>query len=33
VHTVYPQQDLVRDLIASFLDLGGEIDFEARAAC
>ena len=31
VHTVYPQQDLVRDLIASFIDLGGEIDFECAA--
>ena len=28
VHTVYPQQDLVRDLIASFLDRGGQIAFE-----
>ena len=31
VHTVYPQQDLVRDLIASFIDLGGEIEFECAA--
>ena len=31
VHTVYPQQDLVRDLIACFVDLGGEIDFETPA--
>jgi p-hydroxybenzoate 3-monooxygenase len=28
IHTVYPQQNLVRDLIASFLDRGGEIHFE-----
>jgi p-hydroxybenzoate 3-monooxygenase len=31
VHTVYPQQDLVRDLIASFVDLGGQIEFETAA--
>jgi p-hydroxybenzoate 3-monooxygenase len=29
IHTVYPQQDLVRDLIAEFLDRGGDIRFEA----
>ncbi len=28
VHTVYPQQDLVRDLVAGFLDRGGQILFE-----
>ncbi|MCE7006282.1 4-hydroxybenzoate 3-monooxygenase [Kibdelosporangium philippinense] len=28
VHTVYPQQDLVRDLIAQFIDRGGEIRFD-----
>lgn len=28
IHTVYPQQNLVRDLIAKFLDRGGEIHFE-----
>lgn len=28
VHTVYPQQDLVRDLIAEFLDRGGDLRFE-----
>jgi p-hydroxybenzoate 3-monooxygenase len=28
-HTMYPQQDLVRDLIASFLDRGGEILFDS----
>lgn len=28
IHTVYPQQDLVRDLIAEFLDRGGEVRFE-----
>jgi p-hydroxybenzoate 3-monooxygenase len=28
VHTVYPQQDLVRDLIAEFVDRGGDIRFE-----
>ncbi|MFC0109687.1 4-hydroxybenzoate 3-monooxygenase [Kibdelosporangium aridum] len=27
IHTVYPQQDLVRDLIAEFLNRGGEIRF------
>ncbi|MGW6445453.1 4-hydroxybenzoate 3-monooxygenase [Lentzea sp. NPDC055074] len=27
VHTVYPQQDLVTDLIAEYLDRGGEIRF------
>jgi p-hydroxybenzoate 3-monooxygenase len=27
VHTVYPQQDLVRDLVAEFLRRGGEIRF------
>jgi p-hydroxybenzoate 3-monooxygenase len=30
VHTVYPQQDLVRDLIAEFLDRGGEVRFETQ---
>lgn len=30
VHTVYPQQDLVRDLIAEYLDRGGDIRFETR---
>ncbi|GAA4547249.1 4-hydroxybenzoate 3-monooxygenase [Amycolatopsis samaneae] len=30
-HTVYPQQDLVTDLIAEFLARGGEIRFEATA--
>jgi p-hydroxybenzoate 3-monooxygenase len=30
VHTVYPQQDLVRDLVASFLDRGGEIQFDSE---
>ncbi len=28
IHTVYPQQNLVRDLIATFLNRGGEIRFE-----
>jgi p-hydroxybenzoate 3-monooxygenase len=28
VHTVYPQQDLVRDLIAEFIDRGGDIRFD-----
>ncbi|MBP2323065.1 p-hydroxybenzoate 3-monooxygenase [Kibdelosporangium banguiense] len=32
IHTVYPQQDLVRDLIAEFLDRGGEILFETDVA-
>jgi len=32
VHTVYPQQDLVRDLIAEFLDRGGELHFETAVA-
>ena len=27
-HTVYPQQNLVRDLIASFLERGGELHFD-----
>jgi p-hydroxybenzoate 3-monooxygenase len=31
VHTVYPQQDLLRDLIASFADRGGKIEFETAA--
>ncbi|MFJ5553330.1 4-hydroxybenzoate 3-monooxygenase [Streptomyces sp. NPDC093225] len=30
-HTVYPQQDLVTDLLASYLDAGGRIDFETEA--
>jgi p-hydroxybenzoate 3-monooxygenase len=29
VHTVYPQQDLVTDLIAEYLDRGGNLRFEA----
>jgi p-hydroxybenzoate 3-monooxygenase len=29
VHTVYPQQDLVTDLIAEYLDRGGDLRFEA----
>ncbi|GGN13738.1 4-hydroxybenzoate 3-monooxygenase [Lentzea pudingi] len=29
VHTVYPQQDLVADLVAEYLDRGGEIRFGA----
>ncbi|MGI5502375.1 4-hydroxybenzoate 3-monooxygenase [Lentzea sp. CA-135723] len=29
VHTVYPQQDLVTDLVAEYLDRGGEIRFGA----
>ncbi|MFD4639495.1 4-hydroxybenzoate 3-monooxygenase [Lentzea sp. NPDC058436] len=29
VHTVYPQQDLVTDLLAEYLDRGGEIRFGA----
>lgn len=28
IHTVYPQQDLVRDLIAEFVDRGGDVRFE-----
>jgi p-hydroxybenzoate 3-monooxygenase len=28
VHTVYPQQDLVTDLIAEYIDRGGELRFE-----
>lgn len=28
IHTVYPQQNLVRDLIAEFLDRGGELHFD-----
>ncbi|MFF7474957.1 4-hydroxybenzoate 3-monooxygenase [Streptomyces sp. NPDC008092] len=31
-HTVYPQQELVRDLIAEYLRRGGEIRFGAEAA-
>jgi p-hydroxybenzoate 3-monooxygenase len=31
VHTVYPQQDLVRDLVAAFLDRGGDLRFETAA--
>ncbi len=31
VHTVYPQQDLVRDLVAEFLARGGELRFETAA--
>ncbi|GHH47990.1 4-hydroxybenzoate 3-monooxygenase [Lentzea cavernae] len=31
VHTVYPQQDLVTDLVAQYLDRGGEIRFGATA--
>lgn len=30
VHTVYPQQNLVTDLIAEYLDRGGEIRFGHR---
>lgn len=30
--TVYPQQDLVRDLIAEFLDRGGDIRFDAAVS-
>ncbi len=30
VHTVYPQQDLVRDLIAEFVGRGGDIRFETE---
>ena len=32
IHTVYPQQLLVADLIAEFLDRGGEIRFETAVA-
>jgi p-hydroxybenzoate 3-monooxygenase len=28
IHTVYPQQDLVRDLIVEFVDRGGDLRFE-----
>lgn len=28
IHTVYPQQDLVRDLLAEYLDRGGDVRFE-----
>ncbi|MGY6018587.1 4-hydroxybenzoate 3-monooxygenase [Streptomyces spinosirectus] len=31
VHTVYPQQELVRDLVAEFLRRGGELRFGAEA--
>ncbi|MFJ9536778.1 4-hydroxybenzoate 3-monooxygenase [Streptomyces sp. NPDC101225] len=31
VHTVYPQQDLVRDLVAEYLRRGGELRFGAEA--
>ncbi|WP_354643756.1 4-hydroxybenzoate 3-monooxygenase [Kitasatospora camelliae] len=31
VHTVYPQQDLVRDLVAEFLARGGDIRFDTEA--
>lgn len=31
-HTVYPQQELVRDLVAEYLRRGGEIRFGAEAA-
>jgi p-hydroxybenzoate 3-monooxygenase len=31
VHTVYPQQDLVRDLVAEFLARGGDLRFETSA--
>ncbi|GAA3821768.1 4-hydroxybenzoate 3-monooxygenase [Streptomyces coacervatus] len=30
-HTVYPQQELVRDLVAEYLRRGGELRFEAEA--
>ncbi|WP_245687221.1 4-hydroxybenzoate 3-monooxygenase [Streptacidiphilus griseoplanus] len=30
-HTVYPQQDLVRDLVAEFLARGGDLRFETAA--
>ncbi|MEU8137011.1 4-hydroxybenzoate 3-monooxygenase [Streptodolium elevatio] len=30
-HTVYPQQELVTDLLAQYLDAGGQILFEAEA--
>ena len=30
-HTVYPQQDLVRDLLTRYLDTGGRISFETEA--
>ncbi|NNN31808.1 4-hydroxybenzoate 3-monooxygenase [Streptomyces sp. S3(2020)] len=30
-HTVYPQQELVRDLVAEFLRRGGDLRFEAEA--
>ncbi|MCG7206791.1 4-hydroxybenzoate 3-monooxygenase [Streptomyces arenae] len=32
VHTVYPQQELVRDLVAEFLRRGGDLRFGAEAA-
>jgi p-hydroxybenzoate 3-monooxygenase len=32
IHTVYPQQDLVRDLIATFIERGGEIRFGTDVA-
>ncbi|MER7667031.1 4-hydroxybenzoate 3-monooxygenase [Kitasatospora sp. NPDC096128] len=31
LHTVYPQQDLVTDLLARYLDAGGRIAFQAEA--
>ncbi|MEU6375026.1 4-hydroxybenzoate 3-monooxygenase [Streptomyces sp. NPDC046909] len=31
VHTVYPQQELVRDLVAEYLRRGGDLRFEAEA--
>jgi p-hydroxybenzoate 3-monooxygenase len=31
IHTVYPQQDLVRDLVAEFLVRGGDLRFETGA--
>ncbi|CAM4109489.1 4-hydroxybenzoate 3-monooxygenase [Kibdelosporangium persicum] len=32
MHTVYPQQDLVRDLVKEFLDRGGEILFSTEVS-
>jgi len=31
IHTVYPQQDLVRDLVAELLDRGGDVRFDMTA--
>ncbi|QBD82904.1 4-hydroxybenzoate 3-monooxygenase [Ktedonosporobacter rubrisoli] len=32
-HYVYPQQELVKDLVASFLNAGGDLRFETPALC